>query len=468
MPAPDIQYFLDASLECTHIAPDVHAYMMHLCPEVDSVVDRYDGGRGRGASFARHWFRLQDMGRYCEEHFLDWRRDNRELSRGTSYVAFDQIPFQIRHTVENHAALLVDTGFERLSALALLRSEQHFGLSNDIAVMRRACRRAYHDLEGYRPEAVAHAKGRHDEIYEPLRALTAEALAEYQKRLAAREAPAALTAARVYQQAQSRRLRNAVKRSKEFTRRLLGKQTTRLLLRGNGIQIQGELGCYEIKLENPAMLTTAHGGARLTVLTREGDIELCRLCIYTPGVPILDHVSSIVMHIRAGEEEQILKVGNPFSVKDAAYEQDWLRPYLPQRTNRRGLLTLDPRRLFGLRHVTLPREERRQRILAMSSALHDHIHATIGPFVPPMETTSHHIRTGEVLPGSVEEERGFDFDVEVEDPDDPIEGALCRARLHGALRQITTSVEEMIQVADGIDPAPGPTDRLLERLREPG
>jgi len=104
--------------------------------------------------------------------------------------------------------------------------------------------------------------------------------------------------------------RKAIRRGIELLADLIGQEAMRDFLRTRKMEIQGEKFSIHLTLDH---LKESHGGATTKVYV--GEDEICSLCIYTPDTPILDHVASLITHVRAGLEDDIISIGNPFSIK---------------------------------------------------------------------------------------------------------------------------------------------------------
>jgi hypothetical protein len=88
----------------------------------------------------------------------------------------------------------------------------------------------------------------------------------------------------------------------------------------------GEYANYEIAKKG------AHGSLLSAFSKKHENLHLCDICIYTPNVPLADHIASIVMHIRAGEEESVLRIGNFFNITSL---EPWMYKFeAPEHLNR--------------------------------------------------------------------------------------------------------------------------------------
>lgn len=322
MPAPDVQYFLDSALEVGHITLDTHHHFMRVSARSNAVVDSYQEPPG---GFARHWNRLIDMGLHVENEYIRFRRGNRDQARVSSaHAARYHANFVAKHA-HDMASWMVDKGHTRLSDLASSIADREMGLSNMRGSLRRATTRILADLSDRTPEQLRDLIDQEERV----RAEVAE-IDDIMRAMGGREDIDVKTAMRFLAQ-QRKEQRKVIKRSVKLFERLMGGDTTRLFVGGDRLRIEGRHAIYELK--RTAAIHVSHGGARLSVFTKQDDIHLCDLCIFTPNVPLLDHVASIVMHIRADQEEDILKIGNAYNLDDRAYDHDWLVPFLPVRKN---------------------------------------------------------------------------------------------------------------------------------------
>lgn len=444
MPLLQTQHFLESARAYNHIGSDVHGFFMHLDLDADRVVQGLDRSLRRRAGFGGYWHALQDSALACEARFLEWRAANRKTALGCSIWAYQGLPHHVETFIEGHAHLLVDHGFERLSDLGMQLCEQRYGYSRQLGVILRSANRARSDLGGFAYTMIQEGEAVSEAIMDTSVARRQNALVETLREVERYRRDGLIQTnfemattrnAQRYIRKGRERQRRIVNRSISFAERLLGPRPVRLFIGGSSLRVEGRHAVYEITRKRHDDMRD--GDARLAVFTREGDIELCHLCIHTRGVPMLDHVTSIVMHIRADNEEEILRVGNPYKVTPAAYEQDWLVPFLPKR--RRPLeddritgrdvqipgmprLPVLPRRP---REIKLPRAERDQRIRAVSNLLLDRLMDDHGHRLPRMDATVDLIRTGERAP---------DREIVVLDTENALEAAQMRATLNTAIQ----------------------------------
>lgn len=351
MPAPDVQYFLDCSLECGHISGDTHHYFMEVAVDSNEVLDAYDA---EGRTFHKHWSSLADTGLHMERNYLDWRGSNdvdKFKRQTTSFMGLWSIQPLLQQHIASAADVAVSAGYDRWTPQAHALLDREFEFTNTVRVIKRSINRAASDFDGWDLPALTdmrHAveRRRHEDEQRQIQAIqrirglvgtgviTAEAISQRLGPLTnEREVRKAkkMVADRVHRE------RGVIKRSARFLSKLLGAETTRLYIGGHAIRVEGRHAIYELKKRSSLM--DAHGGfAALSVFDKDHpDLHLCDVCIFTSGVPLLDHIASLVMHIQTGHEEDLLSIGNPTNCSKAAYELEWLKPHLPKPVSEFGL-----------------------------------------------------------------------------------------------------------------------------------
>lgn len=394
MPAPDIQYFLDSSFQCMHIAQDTYFHFMYQDPNVNSFVDAYDS-KNRKYVKRKHWDTLQDMGAYCEEELIRWRATNPSNKVGPSYSVYEGIATQFEEFVQHYAAVAVDRGHVRFDDRAKMACHDQFRMFDNLAMLKRACVRAWHDLEGYDKPVLSRAlkmlndewtERQHDEVI-ALEDLRRQLGVQNDCNIRDRKKAADYLRRKLKQD------RKTIKRSINHGNLIMGEETTKMFIGGGKVRVEGKHCVYEIR--KTGGLLGSHGSAALSVFTKEDDIHLCNLCIYTPNVPVMDHVASLIMHIKAGEEEDILKIGNAFSInQQEAYSHEWLVPHLPKRDERTLFEPDDDLTRVIARHLRnthgimpLDREVRRERLIDMRAPVAKMLFDEMGKFCPPMQLT---------------------------------------------------------------------------------
>lgn len=386
MPAPDVQYVLDSSLECGHIGGDTHFFFMELCPNTNQIMDEYT--HPAMTPERSYWSQLTDMGLAFEQSYLKWRAGSPAESMLASFQGLRHVPYIFREMSRTAASHIVENDFGGLTPNALKHLEERFDFSRSLQIMRRTMRRASADFSGATMADMRVIRDRVEGRYDENRR-------EYQATLARIRAGIGDGSIEVHpyrsndiwvenvrsdREVKDMRARlrervkderRVIKRSVKFLTKLVGSDTTRMFLSGDRIRFEGRHAIYE--LQKQSNLMESHGGFRaLSVFDKDHpDLLLCQLCINTPEVPLLDHVASLILHIQAGEEDQILNIGNANNINDAAYDRPWLTPFLPKR---RSELNLDLDRMIlspWMRNPALrARREKQEAVMRKVTAKH--------------------------------------------------------------------------------------------------
>lgn len=342
MPAPDVQYFLDCSVESGHMGADTHFYFMEIASDANAVLDSYEG-RGkfetrRSQDFRHHWHGLIDTGLYMESHFIKWRAEHRAGAREASLLGLRRFRHGITEQVRSAAGLLADNGHVGLTPSAMRLLDDRYGFTDTLGIFRRSLNRAAGDLRGASQDDLDGIQRSADARHAENRAAYLRAVGEvrggvYSGDIDLYGKSTAVELKRAKQALRDRAVQNrrVIKRSVRFLNRLVGQDTTRMFVGGEKIRFEGRLANYEFSKKTT--LLNAHGGWHaLAVYDKDHpDLRLCNLCIATDKVPLLDHIASLVMHIQTGHEEDILRIGNAAMISPEAYEREWLVPYLPQK-----------------------------------------------------------------------------------------------------------------------------------------
>jgi hypothetical protein len=376
------------------MAEDTAYFLRYIHPDTNGLIDGYDRV-GRKYKKRKHSDTLRDMGAYCEETYLSWRINNREASIAASYFNYETMSRQIEQFVEEYSVQMVNRGHEHLTSHAIQQAHNDHHFHHSVSVLRRAAIRSYHDLHAYETSRLDEARALANRQYDDLRSTEHETLVELRRQFGVDQPePFTRNKKKAARELKSRYVaeRRVIKRSVKLAEEFIGPQTTRMFIGGEEMQIEGANCTYVLKRQGGRMLQN-HGGSSLQIHTKTGEL-LCSICIYTAKVPILDHVISLLLHIKAGQEDEILTVGNLYAIKPLAYEQEWLVPYLPvrNRSTMVGPRVTDedtPRiRVPGFMLLECYREpDRQDRIDQLRRELAPYIFEALREFCAPMPAT---------------------------------------------------------------------------------
>lgn len=339
MPAPDVQYFLDCSAICGQIAGDTHFYFMEICPNTNEVLDSYESNKRD--HIENYWKSLTDTGLYFEDKYIQWRGNNRRSSKMASYSGLESIPTVFSEIVNSATEFLSDSQIDHVDSSAINFLNEKMDFKRIKGVIKRSLMRTAYDFNDSTAESIASVSRQMFDHQEQNRISYQRSINELRNSITGEaewsDHDIYSDLRRGKSQAESQRIirekiekdKKIIKRSVKFLNKLIGSDTTRIFLGGDVIRFEGQYAIYELSKQSSVM--NSHGGFKaVSVYDKDHpDMMLCNLCIATPNVPLLDHVANIVMHIRAGEELEILKIGNARNVDPLAYDKEWLSPHLP-------------------------------------------------------------------------------------------------------------------------------------------
>lgn len=356
MPAADVQYVLDHAVEYCQIGGDTYHYVMELCPNPNALADQCEERERRPWSVEAMYHCGADTGEFYENSLIDFRKNGPEAEvLHASFMGLRTAPRLIKNLSDHLSFRLADDGFKKLDRPALIHAADRLAIERRIDVLYRSFRRAASDFAGWDVADIHHIghltdRRSHDQFMARRRAV-----AEIKARLKAQDAAIAdhigwnsrdpqRDIARATKEIRERMDldKRIIKRSVKLFSKLFGSEMTRMFIGGENIRVEGQHAIYEFR--RMSKMTESHGGFRaLSVFHKDHpDLLLCDVCIYTSDVPLLDHIASLIIHIKAGEEDEILKLGNPQNVTMAARNHPHISQFMPpERSDRENLMIPD-------------------------------------------------------------------------------------------------------------------------------
>lgn len=345
---PDISYFLDCALQSCHITGDTEHFHRSFQTNVVELIDKFEDQR----DYPKHWNRLVDMGLALEHDYIYHRGHMTPVERqACSLNALKNMRFQLHEFVGSYSNLLADNNFSRLTPDAFVKMNECYAFADNVGILSRAATRAWHDLNDCSMDDLRSIKAADvkriaslinlttanryilsaDEDYLDSNDFTMENcrfLLNEQDYLD----PSVLKQRKLKRIKERKEQRKIIKRSIKFAQKFLGTETTRLFLNRNVIRIDGENVIFEIVKSTSNSATTSHGGSTLRIFDKKNpSIYLGNICIYSKDVPLLDHVCSLIMHVKAGLEDEIMEKGNLYNLSDDALEHEYVSRFLRKR-----------------------------------------------------------------------------------------------------------------------------------------
>lgn len=303
MPAPDVCYGLDCSVTLCYITGDTHFYFYEICQDADEYYDSYS----LDYPARTHGDRLADLGEHLESGYLSWRQERPVESAFASLAGASSWARQ----VDELSAWMGDVMADRHGGWPSSRYVQRAfedKVERGARVVHRSMTRALHDFRRRDLNLIA------CECREWL-ALKRESRSNAVAQLRRQFAPKPAVVAKKRSET-----RGIVKRSIRMLSSLIGDEPTRLFIQGQSLIVEGELADYEI-VKCASVASSGHGNCKLLARSKLDGETLGSFCILTNQAPLLDHVASLVMHIRSGEELDIFEIGNFHTHSERAYDE---------------------------------------------------------------------------------------------------------------------------------------------------
>ncbi len=129
----------------------------------------------------------------------------------------------------------------------------------------------------------------------------------------------------------TKKAKAVLKKSAAFLSRLVGPEDVSLFVGGEKIEVRGNRFTFSLQKGN--LLSESHGALQIAVLDNQTNRRMFNLCWYVDETPALDQMSALVLAVKTGNEDEIIRVGNKLSVDHSAFEgQDHLSDIRPKQT----------------------------------------------------------------------------------------------------------------------------------------
>jgi hypothetical protein len=375
----DIDYYLDCSCEIGDIAPDVYMWARYFSPNIKEIIDNLDGEedtrlRNQPPGYS-HGDWLTECGDIIEREYLKWY--DAEATYEQKVFCTYQAAKYYRHALKEWIAYVAETSMiDRESMIQQIAVTLHNRTRNNSRKVRTLGNVDIYDFRPFfnmnrkklnkiiRGLDRWHALNVQDEeinVKETRVNFIRDAMTTYttaastnvfiftsttsgtsftlsnsvtsstsgsyyhntatwdSNDLSRRMRPRKLTGRQLKERSRALRQRRRVfVRSLNLAEKFLHGKDVKLFLSGQRIVVGGDDFDYHVR-KTGSVLRGGHGSVDTTMVTKDG-VEIGKLCLYTPNTPILDHIASLVMHIRAGLESEIYKTGNLYDIKAHGHE----------------------------------------------------------------------------------------------------------------------------------------------------
>lgn len=327
---PDISYGLECSVECLSITSDVIVYY-HMFNETPlaPIVDAREGGctpEGLGESLrglARLYMRLYNDWYWTKASTLERAWCVASAAERFPRIAGEAADFLVTKFISEMLARDLDPSLRRNQQNWFDRSREMTHIEKVMAQLARKASVVPADLLGdviRRPSDFFTSLG---DI-----SLPRSCLANMDTGLLVNGVRQKLLPSK---KKKKREKQKVLKKSAAFLSTLIEPNDVTMFVGGKEIRVEGYRHVFVIGKDN--ILSTNHGAISIKVLDRETDRRLFNLCWYVSDTPALDQLAALVMAVRAGDEDEIIRVGNMLRVDQSAIAElrpDLLfEPYLP-------------------------------------------------------------------------------------------------------------------------------------------
>jgi hypothetical protein len=299
---PDIAYCLDSEVEMGGLGGDDRAYVDLFDRDTVAWFDALsnaDGARFPVVVKRRH---------------AEWRLTARaEDAMALDWAGLGGLRWLLDECAYGIASEMRHAGTDTLSPAAIAA---HLPASADAARIASCAgpivTRSVEDAGRWGTDAFLAASGRLEGIYRARRGALDErdaAIRAFASARRAGSAPPPLDNARIRKERRrSTSLgRRVLARSFSFLEGLAGRERARAWLSGDAVTVEGRRFDFRLRVRDLALRD--HGALEVSVTDKDG-VELAALCVYTPATPALDQVSALLLHVVAGEEDEILRKAN--------------------------------------------------------------------------------------------------------------------------------------------------------------
>lgn len=129
---------------------------------------------------------------------------------------------------------------------------------------------------------------------------------------------------------EKKKVRKVLKKSSSLLSRILGQRDTTAFIRGDEIEVVGHE--YNFRLKKNNIMTSSFHGFNISVMHRASGERMVDLCWYVEATPALDQLAALVMAVRVGDEEDIIRVGNLLRISQEAYSNEDFAQFLPEKS----------------------------------------------------------------------------------------------------------------------------------------
>lgn len=314
---PDIMFSLDGCVEAGDMTADVHAYITLIDHD---IIEWYEGLRGQNFIQLLNASARQRMAAWRESADLDDRA-------AVTWIGLNELPRTLtdsaRHclseavklrgtSVEDVAALLANDAFLADNAAPFLPNLNEITMRarDDIRLMGKA----------------AFSEGRH--LVDDLHRRIGERRMQL---IVAGQMSEVGTSRRPERRSVRKARRKPLVKAMDLLSKIGGRQTAHAFIVGDDVIVTGRK--FNFKVRKGVVTSNGHGALNLTVTDRD-NIELVDLCFYFENMPAPDQLAALILHVKAGNEEEIVRTGNTIRTYQEGMTHERIRELREERKHR--------------------------------------------------------------------------------------------------------------------------------------
>ncbi|MDW9481900.1 hypothetical protein GOB57_24945 [Sinorhizobium meliloti] len=290
----DVMYSLDSCVESGDMTADVHAYITLLD---DDPLGWYESLGG--ADFIRL------MNATARQRMAAWRESADLDDRATlTWIGFTELPSTLtdsaRHVLSEAIKLRGPDG----DAVKSILANRNFVTDNAtpfLPALSEVVMRARDDVRIMGRAAFAEARHLVPEFHRRIRERRMQLITDSIRagEVAAFNKPVPKSV----RKAKRKPLVKAI----ELLSRIGGQQTASAFISGDDVVVTGKR--FNFRVRKGVLSSNGHGALNLTV-TDKDNIELVDLCFYFENMPAPDQLAALILHVKAGNEDDIVTTGN--------------------------------------------------------------------------------------------------------------------------------------------------------------
>ncbi|MCS4088703.1 hypothetical protein [Rhizobium sp. BK176] len=291
----DVMFSLDHSVECGDMTADVHAYI--------TLLDEDPLGWYEGLSGSDEFIRL--MNATARQRMASWRETADLDDRATvTLIGFQELPRTLtdsaRHVL-SEAIKLRGPDRQAVEALLANRSFVSDNASPFLPAFNEIVMRARDDVRIMGRSAFSEARYLLPDFYRRVNERRMQLITESMQ----------IEQAAHYRKPVSRSVRKARRKplikAIDLLSKIGGQQTASAFISGDDVVVTGKR--FNFRARKGVLSSNGHGALNLTV-TDKDNIELVDLCFYFENMPAPDQLAALILHVKAGNEDDIITTGN--------------------------------------------------------------------------------------------------------------------------------------------------------------